>query len=297
MNKFLWAILNKAISLGANLQRRGLATGMNCTRCQEQETEMHCFFTCHFAMEVWKLIPLHRTVHLAVGATFKDAIVSFRKHICLPPSGISLNILPWILWEIWTSRNALIFEGRRYSPEETALKGIKLAKEWSTSQAEFTKKGILPSEKQVWHAPRPPSSSDNTKTTCKTDAAWSKEKLLAGLGWIFSGSTLRTPITGSAVEASVKSPLVAEAVAIRAALCMATNLEITSIEVLSDNQTLVRAISGITQAKEIIGIVKDIRSIASEFASSSFSFIPRSQNSTADALAKEALRFSSVYLL
>lgn len=220
-------------------------------------------------MEVWKLIPLHRTVHLAVGATFKDAIVSFRKHICLPPSGISLNILPWSLWEIWTSRNALIFEGRRYSP----------------------------SEKQVWHAPRPPSSSDNTKTTCKTDAAWSKEKLLAGLGWIFSGSTLRTPITGSAVEASVKSPLVAEAVAIRAALCMATNLEITLIEVLSDNQTLVRAISGITQAKEIIGIVKDIRSIASEFASSSFSFIPRSQNSTADALAKEALRFSSVYLL
>ncbi|XP_018488331.1 uncharacterized protein LOC108858992 [Raphanus sativus] len=127
----------------------------------------------------------------------------------------------------------------------------------------------------------------------ETEAAWSKEKLLAGLGWIFSGSALRTPITGSAVEASVKSPLVAEAVAIRAALCMATNLEITSIEVLSDNQTLVRAISGITQAKEIIGIVKDIRSIASEFASSSFSFIPRSQNTTADSLAKEALRFSS----
>ncbi|XP_056849002.1 uncharacterized protein LOC130499116 [Raphanus sativus] len=126
---------------------------------------------------------------------------------------------------------------------------------------------------------------------CKTDAAWSKEKLLAGLGWIFSGATLGTPITGSAVEASVKSPLIAEAVAIRAALCMAITLEIASIEVFSDNQTLVRAISGTTQAKEIIDIVKDIRSITSEFASSSFSFIPRSQNLTVDSLAKEALRF------
>lgn len=109
-------------------------------------------------MEVWKLIPLHRTVHLAVGATFKDAIVSFRKHICLPPSGISLNILPWSLWEIWTSRNALIFEGRRYSPEETAHRRNKsgtppaphLAPTTPRRLVRQTRRGVRRSYSQGW---------------------------------------------------------------------------------------------------------------------------------------------------
>ncbi|KAG2306487.1 hypothetical protein Bca52824_026235 [Brassica carinata] len=62
--------------------------------------------------------------------------------------------------------------------------------------------------------------------------------------------------------------------------------------VCSDNQTLIRAISGETQAKEIIGIVKDIRSISSEFATVSFSFFPRSANVVADDLAKRTFQTS-----
>nr|VDD53861.1 unnamed protein product [Brassica oleracea] len=94
------------------------------------------------------------------------------------------------------------------------------------------------------------------------------------------------------IELSIGLPLIAEASAIRSALCMAITLEITSLDVFSDNLTLIRAISGITQAKEIIGIVKDIRSISTELASVSFSHFSRSQNAEADALAKEILRLS-----
>ncbi|KAF3517249.1 hypothetical protein DY000_02063627 [Brassica cretica] len=66
-----------------------------------------------------------------------EIAVKFRKVICLPPTGISLNILPWILWAIWTSRNTLLFEGRYLSPEETASKGLKLSQEWSQSQGKI----------------------------------------------------------------------------------------------------------------------------------------------------------------
>nr|VDD60306.1 unnamed protein product [Brassica oleracea] len=195
---------------------------------------MHCFFNCQYAKNVWDLIPLSKAVHLAAGMIFPEVVVKFRRVICLPPSGISLNILPWI-------------------------------------------------------------NLDNDQVTCKTDAAWHKEKLVAELGWVFSGPRLESPIKGSMCEASIGSPLVAEASAVRSAMCMAINLEFSSLEVLSDNLTLIRAISGITQAKEIIGIVKDIRSISTEFASISFAHISRSLNVEADNLAKESLRFS--YLL
>nr|VDD17994.1 unnamed protein product [Brassica oleracea] len=53
-------------------------------------------------------------------------------------------------------------------------------------------------------------------------------------------------------------------------LFVALNLEFSSLMFLSNNSTLVRAISGNLQSKEIIGIVSDIRSISSGFASVSF---------------------------
>ena len=58
---------------------------------------MHCFFTCPYAKQVWEFIPLHKAVHLAANTEFKDIIAKFRKALCLPPSGITLNILPWDL--------------------------------------------------------------------------------------------------------------------------------------------------------------------------------------------------------
>ncbi|CAF2002096.1 unnamed protein product [Brassica napus] len=123
-------------------------------------------------------------------------------------------------------------------------------------------------------------------------AAWNKDKLVAGLGWVFSGPSIEAPINGSMVESSIGSPLIAEAFAAQSALCMVITLEFRSLEVFSDNLTLIRAISGEFQAKEIIGIVKDIRSISSEFANVSFSHFPRSENSIADGLAKGALQAS-----
>lgn len=93
---------------------------------------------------------------------------------------------------------------------------------------------------------------------------------------------------------SVASPLTAEALAMREALNQAISLGLHSLEAFTDNSTLVRAINGNAQYKEIIGIIADIRSISSGFASFSISYFPRSQNVIADGLAKQALQaFSS----
>ncbi|KAL0708079.1 hypothetical protein Bca4012_074505 [Brassica carinata] len=102
------------------------------------------------------------------------------------------------------------------------------------------------------------TQQDDDFITCKTDAAWDKAGRKAGLVWVFfSGDKLESPIHGSTGQSFIGSPLIAEAVAMILALSMAISLEFSSLKVFSDNSTLIRAISGNIQSKEIIEIVSD----------------------------------------
>lgn len=114
LQTFLWSILQNALPLGANLLQRGEISAGNCIRCQEKETATHCFFTCPFASQVWSSVPLRQEIHVAVDTPLKEIMVSFRQATCLPPTGITQDVLPWVLWSIWTARNKLIFEGRAF---------------------------------------------------------------------------------------------------------------------------------------------------------------------------------------
>lgn len=97
--------------------------------------------------------PLRNAVHIAADASFKDAIVKFKSATCPPPTGYALNLLPWICWAIWIARNSLIFEDRVFSPEETYLKGLRLAKD------NLQKQAASPSVNQELRIPREQSHS------------------------------------------------------------------------------------------------------------------------------------------
>lgn len=84
---FLWSISNDALPIGENLQKRGMVSATNCPRCNEKETKMYIFFTCPFAVEVWKHIPLSRAVHIAADVEFTEVMTRFRETICLPLQG------------------------------------------------------------------------------------------------------------------------------------------------------------------------------------------------------------------
>ncbi|XP_056866550.1 uncharacterized protein LOC130512509 [Raphanus sativus] len=294
MRAFLWALIQNALPLGVNLQVRGNLSATNCARCSIPETSLHCFFTCPFAVSVWDLIPLQRAVHLAGSTSIQEVIFSLRNAVCLPPTGVAHNILPWVLWAIWTSRNILIFENRGLTPEEAAIKGVRLAQEWSMAQGEPKKNNNVPDGIGGSTAQASRSLLPDEAISCSTDAAWDKTRKKAGLGWIFSGPPLQTPIHGSRSQEFIGSPLIAEAVAMRSALCMASSLGFTNLRGFTDSSTLHGAISGKLQSKEIIGIVSDILSISSGFASIEFFFHPRSHNKIADSIAKKALSSSSL---
>ncbi|XP_048621914.1 uncharacterized protein LOC111212914 [Brassica napus] len=289
MRIFIWSVIQRALPFGEQLQQRGIRDDALCHKCKGIESAMHTFFHCPFAQKAWNMIPLKHVVHLATGSSFRDAIVAFRQAICLPPTGVSNNILPWICWAIWTARNLAIFENRTLSPMEVAAKGIRLAREWNMAQdKDKATNNTLPRLHRTPRAPIVPAKL----TIGKSDAAFDSRLYRAGFAWNFTDSAGSMINQGSRTQDFVGSPLIAEALALRSAILSAVNSEFKHLKMFSDNSTLVRAINNDTQVSEIFGIVKNIQQMTSAFVEISFSHLPRLQNIDADLLAKKTLRLS-----
>ena len=284
---FLWKIIQNALPTGKNLQRRGLLSNTNCIRCGEQETTLHLVFHCDFAQQVWNLVPWSSPLLSLQVSNFAEELDRSRHRLNLPPTGTMSNLFPWIVWFIWTARNLLIFETRHTTPAEVLGKAIVAAKEWITAQVSTEKLTQL--RTQATHQLTNPLDLHQT-IICNTDAAWKPELKRAGLGWTFTNWNLEESDRGSQIKHHVPSALLAEGLAVKAALMHAISLGITHIWLRSDSQVLVKAINENRRSTELYGTLSDIASLASSsFTSCRFSFIPRSQNGLADSIAKACL--------
>lgn len=132
-------------------------------------------------------------------------------------------------------------------------------------------------------------------SSCKSDAAWDKRTQRAGLSWILAAPMGEKIIQGTSTQSMVKSPLIAETLALRSGLISAGNMGLSKLRCFSDNETLIRAITTDNQIKEIYGIVRDIHHLSSEFVEVSFSHFSRLLNVEADVFAKHFLS-ASLYL-
>ena len=88
--------------------------------------------------------------------------------------------------------------------------------------------------------------------------------------WGFSSPQADLICSGSEAQTFVGSPLMAEALACRSSLHHAFSLGLKSLQVLSDNQTLVPAINTKLIPHEIFGIVSDVKHLSALFLSISF---------------------------
>ena len=121
---------------------------------------------------------------------------------------------------------------------------------------------------------------------CNTDAAWSKETETAGLGWMFDSPDPATRQCMSTTRHAVSSPLMADALAMREALQAAKQGLLSNVWFRTDSQD----INSKSYSVELYGVLSDIEFLSRSFVSVFFSYVPRSQNLTADSLAKNALR-------
>lgn len=276
---FLWKIFQGALAVGERLVARHINVDQHCKRCNEIESTNHLLLHCRFAKKVWELAPLSTGFDLRGLVDLAELWPDLCRVVSLPPVGLQAgSLVPWILWAIWIARNNLIFNNKTSTPEETITKAVVMAREWFLAQEKVT-----PRKKAI---PLPLRLPEGT-TVVAVDAAWRGDSNTAGFGWVMKH-------TGSKVQfetasRSVRSPLSAEGLALRAAIMKCKELGIQQVIFESDSTQLVAALKPQSAPPELYGIVADILHCAVSFKFCSFIWIPRSRNSEADVLVKHAL--------
>ncbi|XP_018443423.2 uncharacterized protein LOC108815278 [Raphanus sativus] len=287
---FLWRLCRGALPLGANLQNRGIATPGSCPHCNAHETTMHLFMECPFAQQLWELAPFGQQLEFSNVTSAPELLMASSSWICLPPTGITSDLVSWLLWGIWNARNLLVFENRAIPAKRSMEIAIGAAREWLLAQNQAA---TLPKQAPP-RFDQPPSRLDIT--LCNSDAAWSASSMQAGLGWHFVDDQASALEQGSCVLQRVSSPLMAEALAMREAVTEAKRTSLLKVWFRTDSLELARALNSKSYPVELYGVLMDIKLLSLSFNFFFVSFVGREHNVLADSLAKSALSTGSVRL-
>lgn len=180
---FLWKCLNNCVAVAGNLHHRHIAREVSCLRCSVQaESVNHLLFKCPYARLIWALSP----IPAPLGGEWTDSIyanlywvLNFHKEI--PSLASHSNMVPWIIWRIWKSRNELTFQGR--DREATSIVNIAEADavEWAKCDEKTgpqTAHHITQAVQAKWEQPA------LGWLKCNIDGAWPRTGNQCGAGWI-----------------------------------------------------------------------------------------------------------------
>ncbi|KAF3599215.1 hypothetical protein F2Q69_00033321 [Brassica cretica] len=209
------------------------------------------------------ILPFHKHEVLQI----KPSICSAPDEVIpsLPLTGVGPGTLPAsISWNLWISWNQLTFQKLDFTPEETLLKAIREAREWTLPQDQPPKPQSNPT--RIAQDP----TLDPIRTYMYIDDAGSSS-------------------SHSVTDTFVVSPLMAENLALQHAINSAVHRGITSLLILSDSQILIKLVNSKGRHLEIATLLNDISLISTLFNSVRFKFIPRLDNIRADSVAKHAL--------
>lgn len=228
------------------------------------------------------MAPLASCVDLTQLGTTIERLDILRRIPSLPPTGVGPGTLSAsICWNLWVSRNHLVFQKRDFTPEETLLKAICEAREWSLAH-DLAPKPSQPRTRIIQDPNR-----DHHHPRMFTDAAWNQSTMCAGLAWIIDDAGTTTP--HSATSRFVASPLIAETFSMRNAMISVLHNGLVSLTIFSDSQILIDLVNSKRRNLEILTLLNNIHLLSLKFNLICFIFIPRLDNCEADVVAKHAL--------
>ena len=123
-----------------------------------------------------------------------------------------------------------------------------------------------------------------------TDAAWCKESLTAGLGWVVRDFVGVLQAAGGSGKSRFHSAAAAEAAAIRGALFFCLQKNFDSVIIESDAKSIVQMIrKEVSRDFRIDCLISDIEVLARSLKYVTFSSVPRESNNAAHSVAKFVL--------
>ncbi|KAG7551463.1 Zinc knuckle CX2CX4HX4C [Arabidopsis thaliana x Arabidopsis arenosa] len=133
---FLWKVLCGALPVAAALLGKGMKIDSRCQLCgDEDESVNHVLFTCSMARQIWALTGIPSpSWGFHNGSVFNNIhYLLMNTTNTLWPQELRLSF-PWTLWRIWKNRNLASFEGKCFSPLESAQKVKEDWTEWVEAQ-------------------------------------------------------------------------------------------------------------------------------------------------------------------
>lgn len=181
---FLWRAMSGALAVAEKLQSRGLCSDVVCKACgQAPETICHVPFTCPTATEVW------RSAHIqSPPASFSQNSVFLNLHFLVActkrtqSQQSNIRAFPWIMWNLWKNRNALVFDRCRITAASCVSKSLEESDIWYAVNEDHQKKN-LPLEPTAplqdrWKAP------PLRYIKCNVGTAWNESSMMCGASWI-----------------------------------------------------------------------------------------------------------------
>ncbi|GLT70676.1 hypothetical protein SLA2020_427380 [Shorea laevis] len=277
---FIWLLRRGRLFTNSLRFERHFASSPLCPRCEQaQETPLHLLRDCYYSRLVWE-----STLFLPSGFFNLDL------NAWLFQNATSTSLLEeshqrWsmlflaLLWYIWKSRNALIFEGKRYPPQTVLQQANSLA--LNTRLALVTQiLGHSRAPRWVrWYPPDFPFLKLNT------DGALSHVAEKASAGGLIRDHEGRW-VHGFALCIGKQSSFIAELWGCRAGLRMAFDLGITHLILEMDSLLIVQMLQA---RKGVEGLAStlflDILHLLDNFSEYRIQHTLREGNSAADYMA------------
>lgn len=123
---FLRRLFLNLIATKDQLSKRGISFGGNdhlCVLCRSfEESSFHLFLSCVFAGNVGKGIERWLGIELVLDSNSIDSYVDFGRSLRKEVDNKLGNVI-WAasVWQIWVSRNNLMFRGKAFSVEYIVL--------------------------------------------------------------------------------------------------------------------------------------------------------------------------------
>lgn len=276
---FLWRVVQDGLPLAATLDRRINTGSLYCSVCSQRvEDPNHLLFGCDFARRCWLLGPIPIRTDRLTGSV-RDNL----EYLASVTSEEDWSSIGNIIWAIWRSRNAKMYQG--IVPTHEQFLGFLTGIQEETRLARAMDKGKKRSEmnRNVIEG-QPVHESD---ACCYVDGSWGGG-WMGGMGYILlKGGNL---LQYGASLTKVCNPLQAEAGALLEAVKQVVSFGLHSCTFFSDSLTLVQAISQYQPPLEVDWkAYKEVHQIwlaAQRNRGWVFCHIGRDLNDVADKLAK-----------
>ncbi|XP_048613313.1 uncharacterized protein LOC125587176 [Brassica napus] len=261
----IWQLISGQIAVTRNLVRRNMRCDNYCPRCgAPDETVTHAIFECPPALQVWELsqTPSSSGIFPVSSIYANMDFLFWRKNDILEPEE-DRDPYPWIIWFIWKARNDKLFRGINRDPLEL----VRYAE----------------SECQAWYNAR-----DSVPVLPNVQTI--EEPQVLSLGWVWKDAIDKIQLMGSRNLRRRETSLHSELEALKWAMESMIQHS-TCQEFGTDCKDLIAMMEQPQDWPNFSTELKNIQTLRLCFSDFKITYIPRTQNEIADALARNARSF------